>query len=53
LSLGVKIVKAFAPEHGFRGDADAGAKIKDEKDPKRNCQLLLCTEPITSLQLIN
>ncbi|MDP5229180.1 MAG: DUF1343 domain-containing protein, partial [Cellulophaga sp.] len=36
LSLGVTIVKAFAPEHGFRGDADAGAKIKDEKDPKTN-----------------
>jgi len=42
LSLGVKIVKAFAPEHGFRGDADAGAKIKDEKDPKTNL-------PVTSL----
>ncbi|WP_052188213.1 exo-beta-N-acetylmuramidase NamZ domain-containing protein [Cellulophaga sp. Hel_I_12] len=42
LSLDVKIVKAFAPEHGFRGDADAGAKIKDEKDPKTNL-------PVTSL----
>tara|TARA_R110002012_G_scaffold263456_1_gene446294 strand:- start:136225 stop:137490 length:1266 start_codon:yes stop_codon:yes gene_type:complete len=42
LSLGVKIVKAFAPEHGFRGDADAGAKIKDERDPKTNL-------PVTSL----
>ncbi len=42
LSLGVNIVKAFAPEHGFRGDVDAGAKIKDEKDPKTNI-------PVTSL----
>lgn len=33
-SLGVQVQKVFAPEHGFRGDADAGAKIKDEKDPK-------------------
>lgn len=32
LSLGVDIRHAFAPEHGFRGTADAGAKIKDGKD---------------------
>ncbi|MFM6938221.1 MAG: exo-beta-N-acetylmuramidase NamZ domain-containing protein, partial [Aquirufa sp.] len=24
LALGIKIQKIFAPEHGFRGDADAG-----------------------------
>lgn len=40
LSLGVTLVKAFAPEHGFRGDADAGAKIKDEKDPKTNLPVI-------------
>ncbi len=33
LSRGVDIVKIFAPEHGFRGAADAGAKIKDGRDP--------------------
>ncbi|MCC5944853.1 MAG: DUF1343 domain-containing protein [Bernardetiaceae bacterium] len=32
LALGVDVVKIFAPEHGFRGDADAGAYIKDDKD---------------------
>lgn len=30
----INIVKIFAPEHGFRGDADAGEKITDGKDTK-------------------
>ncbi|MEJ8755842.1 DUF1343 domain-containing protein [Pontibacter sp. H259] len=34
LSSGVNIVTIFAPEHGFRGDADAGAYVKDAKDTK-------------------
>jgi uncharacterized protein YbbC (DUF1343 family) len=29
---GIKIVKIFAPEHGFRGDADAGEHIKNGRD---------------------
>lgn len=29
----VGIVKIFVPEHGFRGNADAGAHIKSGKDP--------------------
>ncbi|WP_255460193.1 exo-beta-N-acetylmuramidase NamZ family protein [Lacibacter sediminis] len=33
LSLGINIVKVFGPEHGFRGKASAGVKVKDEKDP--------------------
>lgn len=33
-SLGVNIVKIFGPEHGFRGDASAGAKVADDRDPK-------------------
>ena len=33
-SLGVNIVKIFGPEHGFRGDASAGAKVDDSKDEK-------------------
>jgi len=32
-SLGVKIVKVFGPEHGFRGNAGAGDDVKDETDP--------------------
>ena len=31
-TLGVTIVKVFGPEHGFRGQASAGVKVKDEKD---------------------
>lgn len=31
---GVNIAKIFAPEHGFRGTADAGEKIKDGLDPE-------------------
>ena len=27
----VRVVKAFAPEHGFRGNADAGETVKDGK----------------------
>jgi uncharacterized protein YbbC (DUF1343 family) len=31
--LGIKIVKVFGPEHGFRGNASAGASVADETDP--------------------
>lgn len=31
ISLGVNITKIFAPEHGFKGEEDAGATIKNEK----------------------
>lgn len=33
LSRGVHIKKVYAPEHGFRGKAEAGAHVKDGKDP--------------------
>jgi len=33
LALGVKVTKAFGPEHGFRGTADAGEKIENYTDP--------------------
>ena len=33
-SLGVNIVKVFGPEHGFRGQASAGAQVADETDSK-------------------
>lgn len=32
--LGITITKIFAPEHGFRGTADAGEKIKTYTDKK-------------------
>jgi len=31
---GFNIVTIFSPEHGFRGDADAGEKVNDEIDSK-------------------
>jgi len=34
LSLGVNLKRVFAPEHGFRGEAEAGAHIQDGKDVK-------------------
>lgn len=40
LVLGVNVKKIFAPEHGFRGNADAGEKISDSKDPKTGIQII-------------
>jgi uncharacterized protein YbbC (DUF1343 family) len=34
LKRGVKIVKIFGPEHGFRGDASAGVKVDDAIDTR-------------------
>jgi len=34
ISLGVEVVKVFSPEHGFRGQADAGANVSDGIDIK-------------------
>lgn len=31
---GINIRKIFAPEHGFRGTADAGEKVSNTKDTK-------------------
>ena len=36
----VEVVKVFAPEHGFRGTADAGEVIKDGKDQKTGLPIL-------------
>jgi uncharacterized protein YbbC (DUF1343 family) len=33
LALNVNLIKVFAPEHGFRGTADAGEVVEDGKDP--------------------
>lgn len=33
-ALGIKIQRVFAPEHGFRGDHDAGAKVSSSVDAK-------------------
>lgn len=34
ISRGVNIVKVFSPEHGFRGNADAGEYVANTKDEK-------------------
>lgn len=36
----LKIVKIFGPEHGFRGNADAGEKVKTSKDPITNISVI-------------
>lgn len=40
LSKGIKITKIFSPEHGFRGNEDAGANIKDGKDIKTGLPII-------------
>jgi uncharacterized protein YbbC (DUF1343 family) len=40
LTLDVRIVKVFAPEHGFRGMVSAGEHISDEKDLKTGLPLV-------------
>jgi uncharacterized protein YbbC (DUF1343 family) len=40
LSHGIAIKKIFAPEHGFRGTADAGAEVKDGVDVKTGLPLV-------------
>ena len=40
LSLGIDVVKVFSPEHGFRGKADAGAKIEDGIDAKTGIPII-------------
>lgn len=40
LSLKVDVVKIFAPEHGFRGDADAGAHVSSSVDAKTGLPLV-------------
>lgn len=40
LADGVNVVKIFAPEHGFRGDADAGEQVANGKDAKSGLPLV-------------
>ena len=40
LSLGINIITVFSPEHGFRGTADAGAKIEDGIDSKTGLPII-------------
>lgn len=40
LHKGIKVVKIFAPEHGFRGKADAGSHIKNSRDSKTKLPII-------------
>jgi len=40
LKLGIDIKVVFAPEHGFRGKADAGEKVDDTKDTKTGLPIM-------------
>ena len=40
LDMGVKVTKVFAPEHGFRGKADAGEKVDSGKDAKTGLPII-------------
>ena len=40
LNKGVKVVKVFSPEHGFRGTADAGEKVASDVDEKTGLPLV-------------
>ena len=40
LALGVDVKKVFAPEHGFRGNADAGETVRNGRDMKSGLPIL-------------
>ncbi len=40
LSLGIDVIKVFSPEHGFRGKADAGAKVENGTDSKTGLPII-------------
>ena len=40
LSLNINIAQVFAPEHGFRGKADAGEHVSNHKDTKTGLQII-------------
>jgi len=40
VSLNIDIQKVFAPEHGFRGKADAGEHVKNGKDPRTDIDII-------------
>jgi len=40
LKLNINVKKVFSPEHGFRGEADAGEKIKNSIDLKTGLEIV-------------
>jgi uncharacterized protein YbbC (DUF1343 family) len=40
LARQVDVVRAFAPEHGFRGDVDAGQRVRNLNDPQTGLPII-------------
>ena len=40
VASGINVIKIFTPEHGFRGAADAGAKVSNGKDEKTGIDII-------------
>lgn len=40
LKQNINVVKVLAPEHGFRGNADAGEHVKNEKDSRSHISIV-------------
>ena len=40
VSSGIDVKKIFTPEHGFRGGADAGAKVSNDRDAKTGIDIV-------------
>ena len=40
MSLGIKVIIAFGPEHGIRGNASAGAPIENDTDEKTSIPII-------------
>ncbi len=40
INSGIKVTKIYVPEHGFRGDADAGEHINDGIDPSTGIPII-------------
>jgi len=40
VGAGLKVVRVFSPEHGFRGTADAGEKVNNELDEKTGLSIV-------------
>jgi len=40
IGTGINVVRVFSPEHGFRGDADAGEHVGNQKDEKTGLPII-------------
>ena len=40
ISSGISVIKVFCPEHGFRGNEDAGSRIDDAIDPSTGIPII-------------